>query len=130
MKTNHYLLFITGPPSIILSESTYDCSLRLKCSSQSSPQAVLHWWYNGLLLAPSNNQVKMISSPSGLTLLLDVCRMEGVGDYMCEAENRFGVDSKSYSLTSEMVLGVERDSKIFQLYLSPGTSSGFFWCQA
>ena len=55
----------------------------------------------------------MIFSPSGLTLLLDVCRMEGVGDYVCEAENRFGVDRKSYNLTREMVLGVERDNREF-----------------
>ena len=39
--------------------------------------------------------------------------MEGVGDYMCEAENRFGVDSKSYSLTREMILGVEMDNREF-----------------
>jgi hypothetical protein len=55
----------------------------------------------------------MISSPSGLTLLLDVCGMEGVGDYVCEAENRFGVDRKSYNLTREMILGVERDNREF-----------------
>ena len=55
----------------------------------------------------------MIFSPSDLTLLLDVCRMEGVGDYVCEAENRFGVDRKSYKLTREMVLGVERNNREF-----------------
>ena len=55
----------------------------------------------------------MISPPSGLTLLLDVCGIEGVGDYVCEAENRFGVDRKSYNLTREMVLGVERDNREF-----------------
>ena len=55
----------------------------------------------------------MISSPSGLTLLLDVCGMESAGDYVCEAENRFGVDRKSYNLTREMVLGVERENSEF-----------------
>ena len=103
------MFYITGPSSIILSESTYDCSIKLECSSQ----AVVQWWYNGLLLAPSNAQVKMLSSPSGLTLLLDVCGMEGVGDYVYEAENRFGVDRKSYNLTREMVLGVEIDNREF-----------------
>ena len=39
--------------------------------------------------------------------------MESVGEYVCEAENRFGVDRKGYSLTREMVLGVERDNREF-----------------
>ena len=55
----------------------------------------------------------MLSSSSGLTLMLDVCGMEGVGDYVCEAENRFGVDRKIYNLTRQMVFGVERDNRGF-----------------
>jgi hypothetical protein len=55
----------------------------------------------------------MVSSPSGLTLQLDVCGMEGVGDYVCEAENRFGVDRKTYNLTREIVLGVKSENREF-----------------
>ena len=52
--------------------------------------------------------------------------MEGVGDYVCEAENRFGVDRKSYNLTREMVLGVERDNREFNFIYHQALPLVFF----
>ena len=102
------IISITGPPSIAISKSSSDCSLELKCSVQSSPEASLSWWYNGLLLDPQDNQVRMISSPSSLIIMLDACRLESVGEYVCQAENRFGVDRERHKLTREGVLEMER----------------------
>ena len=71
-------------------------NITITCQPEGAPQPTITWFKNSSPLTPDGNHV--IQLPNG-NLVIQGMRQGDVGRYTCKAENEFGVDQSSTSLS-------------------------------